>query len=111
MLTDSLPLRLRFGHFTALKCFVKPLKPPTETFKSGRNNEVGESSDSYSVNFTFLEGCLMFYTEQLYFGIIQFRSITFPSLFESKPERITDLVRTSECVNQIPVSDDSTESY
>ena len=36
---------------------VKPIKPPTGTFKSERNHEVGGLIDSYSVNFTFPEDC------------------------------------------------------
>ena len=49
--------RAQIWSFYSPLMIVKPIKPPTEAFKSERNNQVGELIDSYSVNFTFLEDC------------------------------------------------------
>lgn len=57
--------------FLILHAVVKPVKPPTKTFKSERNNEVGELIDGYSVNFMFLQASQMLYLKQFNFGFTQ----------------------------------------
>ena len=61
MLESCPPISYHLGSdmviLQSVNALFKPIKSPTETFKSERNNEVGELIDSYSVYFTFLEAC------------------------------------------------------